>query len=128
MSGQCEVLFLDVGQASCNVILFGKKRGIVIDCARTSDVPMRVLTDYVEVLEVLALTHNDIDHVGGAATVISHYAERPGPQIWHLADRPFEDINLVKLIEEECRAGNLPWPRRLERGGSPTVIFDDPSN
>lgn len=63
------VLFVDVGQGTCQVILTGDRRAIVIDTGSHPRTVMRVLRLFrVETIELLCISHNDEDHSGGAAT------------------------------------------------------------
>ncbi|MEZ6121647.1 MAG: MBL fold metallo-hydrolase [Planctomycetaceae bacterium] len=62
------VLFVDVGQGTCQVILTGRRRAIVIDTGSHPRTVMRVLRLFrVETIELLCISHNDEDHAGGTA-------------------------------------------------------------
>ncbi len=64
-----EVFFLDVGQASCNIILLGDRRAIVIDSGSgKGSLPLKFLKRCrVDRIAALVVTHSD--HIGGATCV-----------------------------------------------------------
>lgn len=70
-----EVNFVDVGLGSCQVILLGERRAIVIDCGLKSDhIALQFLrrngiTDLVR----LITSHSDNDHTGGAVGILNDY-------------------------------------------------------
>lgn len=68
-----KVLFVDVGQGTCQVILTGDRKAIVIDAGSSPDVPVRLLRLLrIEIIELLVLSHSHTDHVGGAAKKKRH--------------------------------------------------------
>jgi hypothetical protein len=125
-----EVFFVDVGQGSCQIITLGKQRAIVIDAGGTGDVPLTLLKEFlrIDVIELLAISHNDIDHSGGttrgrprdkhfkrrggsnAAGILGHY-ENAIKEIAVVDDGKFESslfgkrvnhlLNAKKLSEEQ---------------------------
>ncbi len=118
---------LDVGNASCNIIALGKSRAIIIDCARSSYLPLRVLRRLgIKTIEVLVVTHNDIDHVGGAAGIVERY---PGTinKVYYLCDRPLEDIMLFRLCKNEIAQGRMEDEDviRLELSQKQEPLFED---
>jgi competence protein ComEC len=61
-----KVLFVDVGQGSCQVILLGNNRAIVIDAGCSPELPLRLLTLYqIKYIELLVISHSHFDHSGG---------------------------------------------------------------
>lgn len=71
-----EVFFVDVGLGSCQVILLGGRRAIVIDCGVRSDhiAQQFLLKNGIESIDRLVTSHTDNDHTGGAITILDHYA------------------------------------------------------
>ncbi len=62
------VLFVDVGQGTCQIILTGKRRAIVIDAGASPSTALRTLRLLkIEIIELLVISHSHIDHSGGAA-------------------------------------------------------------
>ena len=119
-----ECYFLDVGQGTCNIILLGERRAIVIDggpCRAFS--PLKILKDCrVEYLDALVVSHNDDDHCGGAETLLGEYPRQIG-QIYFLEDRVGRLNNFLARVRQEEECGNLlQRPRRLE---APRVIYED---
>lgn len=68
-----KVLFVDVGQGTCQVVLLGNQRAIVIDAGASPDVPIRLLRLLrINTIELLVLSHSHVDHTGGAAKKKRH--------------------------------------------------------
>lgn len=62
------VLFVDVGQGTCQIILLGGRRAIVIDAGSAPGTALRTLRLLkMEIIELLVVSHSHIDHSGGAA-------------------------------------------------------------
>lgn len=65
-----QVLFVDVGQGSCQVILLGDRRAIVIDSGSEPSTLLRLLRVLrIETIELLVVSHSHTDHSGGAARI-----------------------------------------------------------
>ena len=63
------VLFVDVGQGSCQVILLGNNRAIVIDAGCSPELPLRLLTLYrITHIDLLVISHSHFDHSGGVVS------------------------------------------------------------
>lgn len=63
------VLFVDVGQGTCQIVLTGQRRAIVIDAGSSPGSAIRILRLLrIETIELLILSHSHIDHSGGLAT------------------------------------------------------------
>jgi len=63
-----KVLFVDVGQGTCQIILLGGRRAIIIDAGASADVPLRTLRLFrIETIELLIVSHSHADHSGGFA-------------------------------------------------------------
>lgn len=82
-----EVYFLDVGQGTCNLLLLGGQQAVVIDGGgRGSRTLLQALERFrVSHIVRLIVSHNDADHTGGTASILSQY---PGKidEIWFLQD------------------------------------------
>lgn len=125
---QSECWFLDVGQGSANVILLGQGRAIVIDCGpRTSTVTLEFLKRYVDTIDLLVISHNDVDHDGGVADIIQAYPKAIN-RIFFLKDRPTNLIRTWMVVKHEIAVGNLfNPPLRLEAADSPQILYSDPA-
>lgn len=73
-----EVYFLDVGMGTCQIILLGNRKAIVIDCGVRSDyIALHFLEKYgIDRVVRLITSHSDNDHTGGAITVLDNYQDR----------------------------------------------------
>lgn len=67
-----EIFFLDVGQGTCQVIMLGQRRAIVIDCGLRNDklVLQFLQRSGIEFLERLIVSHSHGDHIGGAVSIM----------------------------------------------------------
>jgi beta-lactamase superfamily II metal-dependent hydrolase len=120
-----ECYFLDVGQGTSNVILLGQGRAIVIDCGRSAWTALRLLQRYVSRIVALIVSHNDVDHHGGAEAILAAYPKAID-RLYFLQDRPVEQLSLYALAMREHAAGNLvALPIRLEREDQKRVIYSD---
>ncbi len=123
-----ECLFLDVAQGTCNIVLLGNSRAIVIDCGPKGIMPVHALK-YFGVSEIVALivSHNDSDHYGGAAQIIQSFPKQIH-QIYFLEDRLTRRTQLLTNIRHELKTGNLlSQPIRLEADSQKgKIIFTDP--
>lgn len=122
-----ECHFLDVGQGTCNIILLGDRRGIVIDCGSSISgrVPLLLLRRYIDQIVALVVSHNDKDHQGGASAIIAAYPKAID-RVFLLQDRPIEHIALYGVLKRVLEEGNLlSEPIRLERDDLPRVVFSE---
>ena len=80
--GRLRVTFLDVGQGDATLIELPEGRRILVDGgpggARRFDVGERVLSPFLwnrpaRRLDVVALSHSDLDHAGGLAAILRHF-------------------------------------------------------
>jgi competence protein ComEC len=124
-----EVYFLDVGQGTCQLLLLGGQRAIVIDCSgRTDTTLVQALNRYrVERIVRLLVSHNDDDHVGGATSILSQY-EGQIDQIWFLRDESLLNTAFWRRIEQQLRDGVLSADQlhRLERDERPKILYSEP--
>ncbi len=126
-----EIFFLDVGQASCNVVLIGHKQAIVIDAgAGRGALPLRFLKRCgIERIAALIITHSHSDHIGGATAILGAYGGDID-HIWFVDDGRFRNTVFWSRVKEFIDDGTLPRTslRRLEHADSPQVVWADPSS
>lgn len=74
---QLRIVFFDVGQGDAALIISPSGRTMLIDTGRDGPLISRKLAEYLPwhrpTIDLLLLTHPDLDHVGGAASVIAEY-------------------------------------------------------
>jgi competence protein ComEC len=120
-----EVYFADVGQGTCNVILIGKRRALVIDTGRRA-ADLRLLLSHLNVdyLTLLAVSHLDADHVGGAPAILTEFRGRIGkvcyPNDHRVLATPFWDKLQSELDEEHIARDQLV---RLECEKNPKLVW-----
>ena len=126
-----EVFFLDVAQGTCQVILLGNRRAIVLDCGVLND---RLLLHFlrrngIEYLDALIVSHSHHDHIGGAVSVLDHYQDRI-QKIGFVQDDQFLGSAFWCRISELVKTGVLTGDHliRLELSGNETELFwSDPA-
>jgi competence protein ComEC len=128
-----ECHFFDVGQASCNIILLGGRRGIVIDIPASKSGPLRFLREHVDILEAVIITHNDADHVNGLGALYGEYRSEMGGTIgslFFLTDRELDQTDPLQLALKDHEAGTIGNLGRLERtdDNRPKVLWEDPES
>lgn len=102
-----DVLFVDVGFGTCNIILTGSGEAIVIDAGMRSKEPLAVLNHFsVKRIRHLIVSHWHDDHVGGATGVFRAYLQNIS-NIWFPADPAFKETEFWKALVEERENGNL---------------------
>lgn len=123
-----EIFFLDVAQGTCQVILLGDRRAIVIDCGAPTD---RFLVQFlsrmgIEYLDCLIVSHSHDDHVGGAVTVLGEYQDRID-KICFVQDDLFLTSAFWHRISELLRDGTLTKDQlhRLEVTPGPQPVWSD---
>lgn len=125
-----ELFFLDVGQASCNIILLGENRAIVIDSGSGRGcLPLKFLKRCrVERIEALVVTHSHADHIGGATSILGDYSDCID-RIWFVDDGSFTSSAFYSRIRTLMDEGVLSRRHlcRLECGFDPLVVWEDPS-
>ena len=97
-SSEMQVYFLDVGQASANLIVFPNKTSLVIDTG-SSDSEEAFMKSVREILhknkinsiDYLILTHSDDDHVGGASALLKSFQVNHVLRPKILSTSPLED-------------------------------------
>jgi competence protein ComEC len=122
-----EVYFLDIGKGTSNLILLGQSRAIVIDCGKTSDVLLQLLTKFrVQEIVRLILSHNHDDHVGGAPGVLTAYEGRID-KICFLQDGELEQTLFWQKIEDQRKRGIISYDVliRLECDDRPRMLYQE---
>lgn len=111
-----KVLFVDVGQGTCQIILLGSRRAIIIDAGASADLPLRTLRLLrIETIELLVVSHSHADHSGGFAKrhrlkedaitgILAHYRNSIN-RIGYVYDSQFRHRPLaqylVKLVKDK---------------------------
>lgn len=118
-------VFLDVGQGDATVVRFPSGRTWLIDTggipgAATFDVGARVVAPAlwalgVRRIDVLAITHADPDHAGGAVSLLTDFAPR---EFWE--GIPVAGHRLLERIHAAARVGS----RREKTRGDVSVVDD----
>ncbi|MDA8563642.1 MBL fold metallo-hydrolase [Mariniblastus sp.] len=127
-----EVYFVDVGQGTCQVILLGDQRAIVIDCgikgARKSDhIALHFLKRHdIKRIECLITSHSDRDHTGGAISILDAYADNIG-RIFVIQDHKFLTTKYWQRIDYFARKGVIGpdqvFPLHIE--GKPRLLWSE---
>lgn len=120
-----EVYFVDVGQGTSNVILLGKRRAIVIDTGKRSADLSRLLNHLqVAELTVLALSHLDDDHSGGAPGIMTEFRGRIG-KICYPNDHRTPDTRFWEALQDEIDSKDIEHDQlvRLEYEDRPKGIW-----
>ncbi|MFH5806166.1 ComEC/Rec2 family competence protein [Alienimonas sp. DA493] len=121
---------LDVGQGAANVLMLGDGRAAVFDCGPASRFsPLRpLLSRYVREIDLLAVSHNDADHRGAAAGVLTDYAERVH-RLLYAADRAAKENKLYLLLRDlraRGRFDGLLSRLEVEEDGPPRLLLPEP--
>lgn len=125
-----EVFFVDVGLGTCQIILLGKRRAIVIDCGVKSDhIALQfLLRNGIEKIECLITSHSDNDHTGGAITILDHYAGNIG-SVYVIQDHKFLNTRywqrLNFLVNDAQLDGSRIYP--LAINDKPLVLWETDS-
>lgn len=124
-----EVYFADVGQGTCNVILLGRRRAIVIDTGRRAADLRLLLNDLaVDALTVLAISHLDADHAGGAPAMLTQFRGRI-ETVCYPNDHRLEETPFWKKLEEELGADHIHPDQlvRMEYEKTPKTLWKSAS-
>jgi competence protein ComEC len=122
--GTMEIVFIDVGQGDAVAIRSPKGRWILVDtgpASLTYDAGRRVVLPYlrrrgVARIESLVLTHPDLDHIGGAESIVSDL------DVGYVLDpsEPTGRDAYVGVLEAASRNG-IPW---LKAGREISIRLD----
>jgi beta-lactamase superfamily II metal-dependent hydrolase len=123
-----EVYFVDVGQGTCNVVLLGNRRAIVIDSGRRAT-ELRLLLNWLGIdrLVCLAISHLDADHAGGFPAILTDFRGRIGT-ICYPNDHRVQTTPLWRKICSEIKGGHLTKQQlvRLEYEKNPKTVWRSP--
>ena len=112
------VTMLDVGQGDAIVVQFPGGQSLLVDTGGTPgpfDIGGRVVTPAlwalgIRQLDWLAITHADLDHIGGAEAVLADLSPR---EVWEAVPVPRNpDLQALRLLARHHRT---PW-RTLQAG------------
>ena len=97
---QLRIIFFDVGQGDATLIIAPSGRTMLIDTGSDEALISRKLAEHIPwsrpTIDLLILTHPDLDHVGGALRVIAEYDIGGVLMPYHTKDTaPF-----LRLVEE----------------------------
>jgi competence protein ComEC len=126
-----EVFFLDVSQGTCQVILLGARRAIVIDCGTSKD---RTVLHFlrrmgIEQVACLVVSHSHDDHSGAAVAILGEYQDRID-RICFVQDNQFLQSAFWLRISDLLKAEILKRNQlvRLEVADRPQLVWEDPSH
>lgn len=125
-----EVFFLDVGQASCNIILLGNQEAIVVDSGSgKGSLPLKFLKRCkVDRIAALIVTHSHADHIGGATSILGDYRDCID-RIWFVDDGSFVSSTFYSRIRSFVDEGVLSREHlcRLDCGVHPSIVWENAS-
>lgn len=125
-----EIFFLDVGQGTCQVIMLGQRRAIVIDCGLKNDQPVLqfLRRSGVEYLERLIVSHSHNDHIGGAVSIMGAYQDRVGKYCF-VQDHLFLESAFWNRLKDLYATARITRDQmvRLEVEEKPQVVWKDES-
>ncbi len=119
---------VDVGQGLCQVLELPGGAHMVVDSGgfRNSDfdVGSRVVAPYlrrlgIEKIDILAISHPDTDHIGGAASILKEFQVG---RIWLNSDENLDNEHYREFIQEALKKGvpirrfSAPYGQCLENG------------
>ncbi len=123
-----EAVFLDVGQATSQVVLLGDQAAIVIDAGLKGDrTLLRFLKNAgIDRIACLAISHSDQDHMGGAIGVLNAYQGRIDT-VGFVDDGQIANTKFWLRVREQVRDGDLSIAQlaRIERREERTKLWED---
>lgn len=114
--GRLRLTFIDVGQADATLVRFPDASAMLVDTGGSAtgsfDSGSRVILPVlwaldVYSLDVLAISHADPDHVGGAATLVRDFTIR---EIWEGIPVPRDRV--LTALMAQARARGVRWQTR----------------
>jgi len=117
-----KVFFLDVAQGTCQILLTGNQRAIVIDTGSSADTALRLLKLLrIQTIELLILSHSHNDHLGGT-TKSSKRTNALRPQAVagiasayrgaidryaYVYDSDFKTKPIARFLQQELNSGRM---------------------
>ena len=112
--GRLHVTFIDVGQGDAAFVRFPRGATLLVDAgglsgSSTFDIGDRVVAPVlrdagVRRLDVLALTHGDPDHIGGAASIMREFRPR---EAWE--GIPVPRFEPLRALRDEAQQRGVRW-------------------
>jgi competence protein ComEC len=124
-----QLLFVDVGQGACQLLLLGNREAIVIDSGSQPSVVLRTLRLFqIETLPLVIFSHSHADHTHAAARptpsgfvgILEDYAEAIG-EIALVVDSDLRTSAYGRFIVDKLKKG--VWPKEKVR---PIALTTDP--
>jgi competence protein ComEC len=123
--GLLRVTMIDVGQGDAIVVQFPTGQSLLVDCGGTPgpfDIGGRVVTPSLWALGIrrldwLVITHADLDHIGGARSVLNDLVPR---EVWEGV--PVPRSREVQALRADARARGTAW--RTVRAGARLDVGD----
>ena len=125
-----EVYFVDIGRGTCNLILLGGRRAIVIDCGQNSGILLQLLERYrIDSIALLVISHSHRDHIGGAMAVLTQYEGRI-ERIGCVHDDMLLQSQFYAKIVKQIKDGTLTHSQlvRIECEESPRYLYGGPGS
>lgn len=130
--GRLHVTFIDVGQGDSILVRFPRGSTMVVDAggvvgSSTFDIGDRVVAPVIRAagihrLDVVAVTHGDPDHIGGAASIVREFRPR---EVWEgIPVPPFQRLRELRTGAQAIGAWwrNLYAPDRIPVDGVDVVV------
>jgi len=118
-----ECWFFDVGQGTSNVIYLGDGQAIIIDCGPgKSKQTWQFLHKHVSNIKALIFSHNDSDHINGAAGILGDFVGIV-EKIYFLADGKHEKV--LGLLSTYDPEGKIPCERLEKTSEGSKIIFHE---
>lgn len=120
-----EIYFADVGQGTSNVILIGNRSALVIDTGkRASDLRLLLHHLNVDTLSLLAISHLDSDHAGGAPAMLTQFRGKIG-LVCYPNDHRVRETPFWKKLQKELNDGSIDRDQliRMEYEKSPKTLW-----
>ena len=123
-----EVFFLDVAQGTCQVVLLGSRRAIIIDCGLVDDL---LLVNFlhrsgVQEIDCLVISHSHDDHLGGGLSILGAYQDRI-KKICFVQDDKFLNTPFWARLSELLKSFRIRSEQltRLESTEEPQLVWQD---
>ena len=108
-----KVIFMDVGQGDAILIQTPSGKNILIDTGPSNDLGEKIskyISDSRRVIDLLVLTHPDLDHIGGTLSVLQEFEVKEFMHSGLLAGVPMysviaDTISCQEILVHEAEAG-----------------------